>query len=30
MYLHKEEFFRDVVMDVSSRSGIMSKYMRLQ
>lgn len=22
MYLHKEEFFRDIVMDVSNRSGI--------
>jgi len=22
MYLHKEEFFRDIIMDVSYRSGI--------
>lgn len=22
MYLHKEEFFKDIVMDVSNRSGI--------
>ena len=22
MYLHREEFFKDIVMDVSSRSGI--------